>query len=109
AAGQAAGPVGEVAKPPVLEVDLVVEGGAGTGRAFETRAEFDALDRVDAEDGEGEAGVELAVPVHVAAEPGRCAGDGDAEGPSQRVAPLAGGVYLGHHALARLGHRTADR
>ena len=82
-----------------MVVDLIVELRPGARRALEAGAELHALYRVDGEDGLGQAPVELAIPVHVAAEPKRHAARDDAERPAEGVPPLSHLIDVGHHAL----------
>src|SRR5205814_5226157 len=81
----AARAVGQVAEPALLVVDLVVELRAAPRRALETRAELDGFDRVDRHHRLGQPAVELAVPVHVAAQTRRHASSDDPERPTERV------------------------
>src|SRR6266568_7707833 len=75
-ARDAAGAIRQVAKASFLVVDLVVKLRPAARRALEARAELDALDRVDRHHGLRQPAIELAVPVHVAAEARReAAGD----------------------------------
>ena len=107
-AGDAAGAIRKVPKPPLLVVDLVVKLRAAAGRALKPRAELDSLDRVDRHHGLGQLAVQLAVPVDIAAEAGRHSTRDDAERPAQRVSRLPDLVDCSHHSLRRLWVRTPD-
>src|SRR5581483_109833 len=97
-----AGAVGEVRESATAVPDLVVELGARPGRTLEPGSELDALHGIDAEDGLGQPAVQLAVPVDVAAQPGRAPGGDDAEGAAEGVA--ASGCLVD-----RLDHRGRGR
>ena len=71
-------------------------------------ADLGALDGVDADDGLGEAGVQLAVPLHVAAEADGCAPGDDLEDAAEGGAFSPGGVDLGHHLVGEFGGDGAD-
>ena len=82
---------------------------AATPGDLEPVTDLDALDGLDAHDRLRQQGVELAVPVHVAAE-----ADGDAEAEhldhaAERVAVLGRGLDLGDHRLRRVGVEAAHR
>ena len=64
----AAGPAADARMPVGGGHDLVVGQRAGRGGELEAVADLDALDRLDAHQRAGEAGVEPAVPVHVRAQ-----------------------------------------
>ena len=64
-------------------------------RGFDAEADLDGLDRLDAHDGGGQPGIELAVPLGVAAQPDRAAGDDRFDHAPQRVAGLARGIDRG--------------
>ena len=69
-----------MAKAAALVVDLIVELRARPARAFEAGTELHTFDGVDAEHGLSEPSVQLAIPVHVAAETRRQTGCHDPEG-----------------------------
>ena len=76
---------------------------------LDSQADLDGLDRLDAHDGAGQPGVELAVPLGVAAQPDRAAGDDRLDDAAQRVAGLAGGVDRGDDRRVGLGVQRVDR
>ena len=67
----------------------------------EAVADLDALDRLDAHERRGEAGVDAAVPVHVGAEPGRQPVHDDLDDAAEGVAGAVRVVDLGDHRGAR--------
>src|SRR5207237_1802673 len=97
-AGDAARPVGQVSETAFLVVDLVVKVRAAPGRALESCTELDALDGVDRHHGLRQLAVELAVPVHVAAQAWRNTSRAHAEGSAQSVAKFGALVDLAPHA-----------
>jgi hypothetical protein len=99
AALQAARATGAAGVAVLGQLDLVVGGRAGGGRAGEPLADLDALERLDAHQRARQARVELAVPVHVAAQPGRQAGGHDLDDAAERVAVGFGALDRGDHRL----------
>ncbi len=63
---------------------------AGTAGGLDPQADLDRLDRLDAHDGQRQPGVELAVPLGVAAQPDRAAGDDRLDDAAERVAGRLG-------------------
>ncbi|WBL36321.1 hypothetical protein O0235_01705 [Tepidiforma flava] len=104
--------VGSVAPGPALPLgdreDNVVHLRAAHGGCFEAEAEADGFEGVDAEDGLRDAAVELAVPVDVAAEPGRDAHGADFDFAADGIAVGLGGVDGGNHRLGGGGVGAAD-
>ena len=90
-------------EPALLIFDLVVKLRPAPGGAFEAGPELDSLDRVDGEDRLGQAPVQLAVPVHVAAKSERHAAGDDAEGAAECVAGLSHLVDVRDHAPGGVG------
>ena len=72
-------------------------------------ADLDALHRLDRHQRRGEAGVELAVPMHVGTEPGRHAVGEHLEDAARAVLRLAQPVDLGHHRRATPRRRRTAR
>ncbi len=81
---------------------------AGPGLG-ERVADLHALDRLDGHQRGGEAGVQLAVPLDVAAQTRRYAVRQHLDDAAERVGVLLGGVDLGDHPRARLGVEAAQR
>ena len=86
---------------PSREHDLVVRLGAGPARRREPVPHLDPFHRLDAHQGERQARVELAVVVHVRAEPGRRAVRHHLEDPAHGVLRPADPVDLGDHLVRR--------
>src|SRR5438270_3231570 len=99
AAGDASRAIRQVTKATLLVVDLVVEVGATPRRALEPRAELHAFAAIDGHHRLGQLAVELAVPMHVAAESWRNPTRDDAKRAAERVALLRHLVDGGNHAL----------
>ena len=74
---------------------------------LEAVADLDALDRLDAHQRLGQQGVELAVPVHVAAEPDRHAVGEHLDDAAERVAVLGRRLDLLDHRLLGRGVEAA--
>ena len=109
AALEAAGAVGEAGPAAVgVDGDFVVDVVAAGGGVGEGGADFGALDGVDADDGLGEAGIELAVPLDVAAKTDGGAPGDDFEDAAEGGALSASGIDLGHHFVGALRGDGAD-
>src|SRR4051794_901577 len=89
--------------------DLVVCLASPPTGGRETVADLDTLDRLDAHQGAGEAGVESAVPVHVRTETRRQAVNYYFDNTTKSVAVLLRGIDLLDHPGARRGVRAPDR
>ena len=107
-------PAGERRVPAVLAVGGVPADGV-VGLApppagdVEPVADLDALDGLDAHHGLGEQGVELAVPVDVAAEPDGHALGEHLDDAAERVAVLGRGLDLEDHRIGAAGIEAAHR
>ena len=88
-----------------VPADRVVGGAAAPPGDLEPVADLDALDRLDAHHRLGQQRVELAIPVHVAAETDRYAEAEHLDHAAERVAVLGGGLDLGDHRLGRAGSK----
>ena len=82
--------------------DGVVGLGAEASGHLPPVTDLDGLDRLDAHEGERQEGVELAVPVDVAAEPDRHAVPDDLDDAAHAVALLGRGLDGRHHLVAGL-------
>ena len=78
--------------------------GATPGRVVPPFADLDGLDRLDTHESLGQQRIELAVPVHMAAQAHRHAVGQDLGHATQRVALLGGRLDRGDHGLG--GHRV---
>src|SRR5699024_3408223 len=92
-----AGTVGAAAYTVGTGFDLVVCGRTAPGRGAEPVADLDTLDGLDAHECPGQARVQSAVPVHVAAQPGWQPVDQYLDDTAQGVTGLAGVVDLLDH------------
>ena len=70
---------------------------------LDAQADLDGLDRLDAHDGAGQPGIELAVPLGVASQADRAAGHDRLDDAAQRVAGLPGRVDRGDDRAIGLG------
>ena len=93
----------------VVPEDLVVGVAAPDAGDLEAVADLDALHRLDAHQRLGEQAVDLAVPVHVRAEPGRHAVAEHLDHAAERVADLGRGLDLADHRGLGLGVEAAHR
>src|SRR5581483_3081219 len=104
-----------VVRPPderflsLVEIDLVVDGGAGTAGGLEPEADLDALRGLDAHERVREPAVELPVPLRVAPEPRRCPDDDRLDDAAERVARLLALVDARDDAALGVGVRHPDR
>jgi hypothetical protein len=76
-------------------------------RGEEAVSDLDALDRLDAHEGSGEAGVETPVPVHMGAETRRQVVGEDFDDSAEGVPGLLRRVDLGDHRRRQLGVEAA--
>ena len=93
---------------PSRELDLVVGHRPPAAGGLQAVADLDGLHRLHAHQRAGQAGVEPAVPVHVAAQARRQAVDDDLDDPTEGVAVLPDVVDLRDHARARRRVGAAD-
>ena len=89
--------------------DGVVRVRAAPRRVVPPIADLDGLDGLDAHERLGQEGVELAVPVHVAAQADRDAVGENLGHAAERVAHLGGGLDGGDHRRLGRGIEAADR
>ena len=94
---------------PSARHDLVVDARPGQPGDVRALADADGLDRGNRHDGLRQAAVELAIPLHVAAQAHRQSRDDDLERAAERVAGLLGLVDGGNHLLLDGGIGAAQR
>src|SRR5216683_7842497 len=86
--------------------DLIVEGRAADARRAEAHPELDALDRLQAHQRVADPAVELAIPLHVAAESDRQARRHDLDDAAERVAGFL--ALVDRRDYRALGGRVAN-
>ena len=92
-----------------LELDRVHHLRARPPGGLDSQADLDGFDRLDAHDGAGQPGVELAVPLGVASQTDRAAGDDRLDDAAQGVAGIPRGIDRGDDRRIGLGVQGVDR
>ena len=105
----AAGAVARAAESVGSDFKFVMGARAGTLRGEESVSDLDSLDRLDAHEGTGQAGVETTVPVHVGAESRRQIVGEDFDDSAEGVPGLLRRVDLGDHRRREVRVEAADR